>query len=117
MARAIMSNYSENRVVKEKFLGFIPDSKRYVDWYLSINKPDEKESRIFLGTQRLFYNTREKQDYAELINVTEDVYHRNRMLKIQEVVNNLEKQGYRVKTDQLSLFINYKIDNLILDKR
>lgn len=117
MARLIINNYSENQIVKEKVLGFIPNNKHFIHWYLSVNRPDKAEERIFLGKQIMSFDMQTKKEYAKLVDMTEDQYIRNRTLKIQELVNNLEKEGYYVSTDQLALFINCKIDNLILDKK
>jgi len=40
----------------------------------------------------------------------------DRMIKIQDIINKLEKDGYHVPPSQLSLFMRYKIKQLILQK-
>lgn len=117
MARLIINEYTDKEVIKEKIFGFIPNSRIYTNWYLSVNRPDKDEERIFLGKQVESYDVSTKKTYNKLVDMTDEQYIRNRTLKIQELVNNLEKEGYYVATDQLALFINSKIDNLILDRK
>lgn len=114
MARAIIENYSEDVVVKEKVLGFIPYSTKFTHYYLLVRKPDSSESKYYLVKEKHCVDKNGKL-YQELVGISLDKYKSLRTAKIQEIINQLEKEGYKVENSQLALFMNLKIDTLIIN--
>ncbi len=114
MPRLTISNHFEEDTISETLLGFIPSWKRVRYLSLSIQYPDGKEEILRFATQNS-YKTPYNQD-DKFVSLSESKYIGVRATKIQEIVNRLEKEGYYVPTSQLALFMNVRIDRLIMNK-
>lgn len=113
MLRLIISEESRDWKTNEKIFGFIPNSRAFRSYYISVKPPEEKEILTHLADRRLFPG----EGVGSFQGMTENEFEKLRMIKIQEIVNNLTKEGYFVKTDQFSLFLKGKINNLIMEKK
>lgn len=114
MPRLVISNHFKEETIFEKILGFLPLPKRVRHLSLSIQHPNGTEEVLHFATQNS-YKSAGNQDM--FINLDESKYRGIRAAKIQEIVNRLETDGYSVSTTQLALFMDVRIDRLIMEKR
>lgn len=110
MAKLIISDFQETIVVKGKFLGFIPNDKKFFNHYLLVRKPNGFEEKYFIGAERIF-----PDNHKELVDVTYEQFFQKRTNKIQDLVNKFENEKFKVRNDQLALFIKNKLETLILE--
>lgn len=111
----MLQNNCDNVKVKTKLFGLLPITIERREWSLIVNyseKEGSKEEKFFLAQEGFSYERNGNRTYS-LVDMTEDQFSKKRIKKIQEIVNDLEKLGYKTKTDQLALFINNKISVLI----
>lgn len=114
MAKLILSDYEE-KVVETSKLWIFSFDNHFINYYLSIKHPIKKEEFVYLAKGKTTYNYQSKKAELTLINKTWDQFRLDRKNAIIKAINNLEAEGYYVRSDQLALFINEKINMLIME--
>lgn len=116
MAKLILSDYKEDVVETSKWWIFSLDIN-FRNYYLSIKHPIKKEEFIYLAKGRTRYNHDTRTTDVTLIDKSWGNLKLARKNAIITAVNRLEAEGYYVKSDQLALFINEKINMLIMESK
>lgn len=114
MPRLLISNSFREETIFEKFFGFIPIPERVRHLSLTIQHPNGAKEVVHFGTQKSYKSTGNLDTF---VNLNESKFRGARASKIQELVNRLETEGYSVSTAQLALFMDLKIDRLIMERR
>lgn len=114
MQKLTINDYLENSVVRDKLLGFIPFDKKFKTWYVITREPNGTEHRNLIAKYE-FWQLGDKNGW-KLLNDTDEAITQKRKNIIQDLINKYAKNGYKVSSSQMALFINEKIDLLILEK-